>query len=86
MKLKLKPLVTAVFVLGGCEYAGPAGDPVSRNISWFDYVGGESLKAACGPGASTQLRFVYNGIYDQQIRSYDLRELQKRRRGQAARG
>ena len=75
MKLKLLSLMTAVFVLGGCEYAGPAGDPVSRNVGWFDYVGGEGLKAACGPGAATRLRFVYNGIYDQQIRSYDVREL-----------
>tara|TARA_R110000868_G_scaffold70902_1_gene208147 strand:- start:1458 stop:2168 length:711 start_codon:yes stop_codon:yes gene_type:complete len=64
-----------VLAVAGCEYAGPAGDPVSRNVGWFDYVGGESLKDACGPGASTRLRFVYNGIYDQQIRSYDVREL-----------
>jgi hypothetical protein len=79
MKLKVISLMTAVFVLGGCEYAGPAGDPVSRNVSWFDYVGGESLKAACGPGGSTRLRFVYNGIYDQQIRSYDVRVLRQGR-------
>ncbi|MGB0632787.1 MAG: hypothetical protein ACPGRZ_19015 [Alphaproteobacteria bacterium] len=68
-------LVLAVFALAGCQYAGPSDDPVARNFSWFDYLGAENLKAACGPGASDRLRFVYNGIYDTQIRSYDVRAL-----------
>jgi hypothetical protein len=79
MKFVLTSLLTATLTIGGCQYAGPAGDPVSRNVTWFDYVGGEGLKAACGPGATTRLRFVYNGIYDQQIRSYDLHELPRGR-------
>lgn len=79
MKFTLISLLTAALAIGGCQYAGPAGDPVSRNVTWFDYVGAEGLKAACGPGASTRLRFVYNGIYDQQIRSYDIHELPRGR-------
>ena len=75
MKHIVATAVMAVFALAGCQYAGPAGNPVSRNLSWFDYVGAENLKAACGPGASDRLRFVYNGIYDEQIRSYDVRVL-----------
>lgn len=75
MKLTLISLLTATLTLTGCQYGGPAGDPVSRNLTWMDYVAGGSLQRACGPGASTRLRFVYNGIYDQQIRSYDVREL-----------
>lgn len=79
MKLTLISLLTTALAIGGCQYAGPAGDPVTRNVGWFDYVGAEGLKAACGPGASTRLRFVYNGIYDQQIRSYDVHELPRGR-------
>lgn len=79
MKLTLISLITATLALSGCQYAGPAGDPVSRNLTWFDYVAAEGLKTACGPGASTRLRFVYNGIYDQQIRSYDIYELPRGR-------
>ena len=75
MKLTLISLLSATLALTGCQYTGPAGDPVTRNLTWFDYVAGENLKTACGPGASTRLRFVYNGIYDQQIRTYDVREL-----------
>ncbi|MFT5488098.1 MAG: hypothetical protein ACI9JL_004172 [Paracoccaceae bacterium] len=72
MRLRIIASVTALLALGACEYTGPAGDPVSRNLSWFDYVGAEGLRDACAPGASTRLRFVYNGIYDKQVRSYDL--------------
>jgi hypothetical protein len=75
MKLTLILIVLTALTIAGCQYAGPAGNPVTRNLTWFDYVGGENLKEACGPGASTRLRFVYNGIYDEQIRSYDVHEL-----------
>lgn len=81
MKRSLITLLIAAFAVAGCQYAGPAGDPITRNVTWFDYVGGEGLKTACGPGASTRLRFVYNGIYDQQIRSYDIHELPRGRGG-----
>ena len=79
MKRVLISVVLASIALAGCQYAGPPGNPVSRNLSWFDYVGAENLKAACGPSASDRLRFVYNGIYDEQIRSYDVRSLPRRR-------
>ena len=72
MRLGTIASVAALLALGACEYTGPAGDPVSRNLSWFDYVGAEGLRDGCAPGASTRLRFVYNGIYDKQVRSFDL--------------
>lgn len=75
MRFRIITSVTALLALGACEYTGPAGDPVSRNLSWFDYVGAEGLREACAPGASTRLRFVYNGIYDKQVRSYDIFQL-----------
>mgnify|MGYP003667770843 CR=1 FL=1 len=48
---------------------------MSRNLTWFSYIGGEDIRDRCGPGASDSYRFVYNGIYRKQIRSYDLRML-----------
>lgn len=68
-------VILSAVALAGCQYAGPSDDPVARNFSWFDYLGAENIKAACGPGASDRLRFVYNGIYDNQVRSYDVRML-----------
>ena len=69
MKYRPIALIAAALTLVGCEYADLAGEPVSRNLTWFDYVGAEGLKEACCPAASSRLRFVYKGIYDKQIRS-----------------
>ena len=59
-------------MVSGCEYSETASNPIARNLSWFDYVGGRGLKEACGPGASNRFRFVYNGNYEEQIRTYDV--------------
>ena len=73
LSLLLALSISAV-ALAGCEYAGPGDDnPIARNLTWFSYVGGENMKKACAPGASDTYRFVYNGIYDKQIRTYDVR-------------
>lgn len=72
MRLGIIASLTALLALGACQYTGPAGDPVTRGLSWFDYLGAENLREACAPGASTRLRFVYNGDYDTQIRSFDV--------------
>lgn len=56
----------------GCEAAGPAGDPVTRTFSWFDYLGGGDLRRSCGAGASARWRFVYNAIWSEQVRTYDV--------------
>ena len=58
-----------------CGYGGASDDAIARNISWFNYVAAENLREPCGPGAANRIRLVYKGIYDEQIRSYDVREL-----------
>lgn len=65
----------AALLVGGCAYTGPAGNSVSRNLTWFSNIGGEDIRKACAPGAIDRYRFVYNGIYDKQIRTYDLHML-----------
>lgn len=72
MRFRMIASLTALLALGACEYTGPAGDPVTRSLSWFDYVASDNLDDACAPGASTRLRFIYNGDYDRQIRSFDV--------------
>lgn len=58
--------------LASCQTSGPADDPVSRTFTWFDYLGGGELRRTCGPGASPRWRFVYNGIWSEQVRTYDV--------------
>jgi len=63
-----------LLILGsaGCVATGPSDFPVQRNFQWFSYVAGEDIRLACGPGAPDKWRFVFNGIYDEQVRMYDM--------------
>lgn len=76
-------------VLAACTYAGDTGNPVARALTWFSYVGGEDIRAACRVGGPDRFRFVYNGHYQLQIRAYDLEavpggaELTARARGRS---
>ena len=75
MTLALAALILPSISLAACQYAGKSGNPMARNFTWFDYLGAENLKAACGQGASDRLRFIDKPIFDTQIRSHDVPEL-----------
>jgi len=68
----------AVFALlagmlaGGCTYDGSPTTPVERNLTWFSYLNGDDIREACTPGAPDRYRFVYNAIYTEQVRAYDI--------------
>ena len=70
--LALAALILPLISLFVCQYGGQYGNSVARYFSWFDHLGAENLKAACGIGASERLRFFYKGIFDTQIQSYDV--------------
>lgn len=63
----------AVFSVGlsSCAFTG-AQDPLSRNLSWFDYLNAGDIRASCKAGSPDRYRFVYNGSYSEQVRTYDL--------------
>lgn len=56
----------------GCASVGDIGNPVARKLTWFSYLNGDDLRTRCGPGAPARFRFVYNGIYIEQVRTYDI--------------
>lgn len=63
----------ALFGLAACTtFTGSTDNPVERSLTWFSYVGGQDIRAACTPGTGDSLRFVYNAVYERQIRTYDL--------------
>lgn len=65
--------LVSVLALAGCSYGGgDMGDPVTRKFHWFSYVAGDDIRATCQMGTPDRFRLVYNGIYDQQLRLYDL--------------
>lgn len=62
----------AVIFAASCTYTGKSNDPVSRKFSWFSYVNGDDIRKVCADLGANRYRFVYNGIYQRQTRSYDV--------------
>jgi hypothetical protein len=65
--------VAVAAALAACTYR-ETDNPVVRKFSWFSYLNGDDVRAACRVGGPEHWRFAYNGIYIEQIRTYDLTE------------
>src|SRR6185312_8011996 len=46
--------------------------PVVRSLNWFGYVGGDDIRAACRPGGRSRVRLVYNALWEEQVRTYEV--------------
>lgn len=57
--------------LFACTYVG-RDDALSQRFTWFSYLNGHDIRAQCAPGALDRYRFVYNGVYVKQARTYDI--------------
>ncbi|RDD62829.1 hypothetical protein [Ferruginivarius sediminum] len=56
-----------------CTYSGRVDDPVSRKLTWFSFLNGDDIRKRCGTSASEwEVRLVYNGNYEKQLRSYHI--------------
>lgn len=77
-QLRMTAIVFAIAGVAGCAYqGGDIGDPVTRKFHWFSYVEGEDIKSTCQPGTPDRTRLVYNGIYEEQLRMYELDGLRR---------
>jgi len=74
LRLESRIVATAmlVFALAGCADTKNAHDPLLGRLSWFQYLAGADIKSACVADAPARYRFVYNAVFDEQVRSYDL--------------
>ena len=72
MRFRVHAGLLALLVLGACSAAGPTSAPIPRTLEWFSYIAGEDLQVACREGAPEIYRFVYNAVYTEQVRTYDL--------------
>jgi len=61
-------------LLAGCVAGGHnvQDQPGARKFTWFSYVKGEDLRRTCVAGAPDRYRFVYNAVYVEQVRTYDM--------------
>jgi hypothetical protein len=65
--------VTCITILlAGCTYRGDIDNPAVRKVSWFSYLDGTDIRTACAEGALDSYRLVYNGRYEEQLRSYEI--------------
>ena len=46
--------------------------PVPFKFTYFSYLNGDDIRSQCAKRGHDILRFVYNGIYTEQVRTYDL--------------
>lgn len=81
MKAIIKRYCTAVLALSAlvsCSYhGGDIGDPLVRKTQWFSFVDGEDIRAACAVGTPDRFRLVYNAVYDEQVRIYEVDSLRR---------
>ncbi len=64
----------AVSMVAGCAYReGGIGSPVTRKFQYFSYLGGDDIERDCTAGSPARYRLVYNAVWDEQVRAYDLR-------------
>ena len=66
-------LALAAALFGSCAYQpGASFNPVRQSLTWFSFIGGDDLRAGCAPGSPDRFRLVYNGRWDEQVRTYEL--------------
>lgn len=63
----------AAIMVAGCMPHGAADFSLERVPSWFRYLSGDDIKAACEKGGGDVTRFVYNARWTEQVRAYELR-------------
>jgi hypothetical protein len=68
-----KYLMAAVgLVVGACTYRG-GDDPATLKFTWFSFLAGDDIRAECAAGSGERYRLVYNAVYTEQVRIYDVR-------------
>ena len=70
--LRFNLLVVACCFLANCLPTGFQENPITRTVGWFSYVGGKDIREGCSTNGTDQFRLVYNAIYSEQVRTYDL--------------
>jgi hypothetical protein len=67
-----------VMLVTSCTTAGQTGlepkvdNPLTRSFFWFRYVAGADIRARCAGGGLNHIRAVYNAIWNEQVRAYDV--------------
>jgi hypothetical protein len=55
-----------------CSNGGASDVPPLRSLGWFSYLDGADIRRACLPGSADRYRLVYNGVWGEQVRDYEI--------------
>ncbi|ABC22912.1 hypothetical protein Rru_A2112 [Rhodospirillum rubrum ATCC 11170] len=64
--------VLALGLVTGCASSGDVTNPLVRKTSWYSFLNGDDLRASCMAGAPDRMRLVFNAVYSEQVRVYDV--------------
>ncbi|MCG8509624.1 MAG: hypothetical protein MI741_10405, partial [Rhodospirillales bacterium] len=65
-------VLAAGILAAGCTYSGEPSTPIERNLSWFSYLNGDDIGYRCVDDGIDRYRMVYNAVYVEQVRAYDM--------------
>ena len=66
-------MILNFLLLVACSYNNTENQsPLARKLSWFSYLASDDIRENCGKTVVNQFRFVYNAMYLEQVRTYDL--------------
>ncbi|MBV9522123.1 MAG: hypothetical protein JO010_04990 [Alphaproteobacteria bacterium] len=59
-------------LLGACSSGGASDLPFVRSLGWFGYLDGADIRRSCAAGGGDRYRFVYNAVWGEQVRDYEI--------------
>lgn len=71
-RLSTFAMLVTTLLAGACAYQGGTADPFGRSLTWFSYLNGDDLRTSCGLSTPDRFRLVYNAVYVEQVRAYDV--------------
>lgn len=76
MKRKITVVIGLVLVFASSAWAQRADRnvdrPIVRSFNWFSYVAADDIRQACRADGRSQIRLVYNALWREQVRTYEV--------------
>jgi hypothetical protein len=71
-RLRVFAAAAGALLLAACTYQGDLSTPGAQKLTWFSYLDGDDIRAACTAEGPDRYRLVYNGVYEEQLRTYEV--------------
>jgi hypothetical protein len=59
-------------LLGACAGIGGGDNPIFRSFGWFRFLDAGDLRQSCSAGRADRYRLVYNAVWGEQVRIYEI--------------